>query len=137
MRHEKYDEIAQWLLKSWRDLEAAKLLFNSEKSLLDLSVYHCQQSAEKALKAYLTYKDFVFGKTHNLVLLIELCSTHDSDFENLRDCGDVLTPYGTEFRYPGDLIEPERRDTQEAIDMAITVFSFVVQKLPDVHLSLT
>ena len=52
-----YHEIQQWLLKSQRDLEAAKVLF--EHGLFDIVVYHCQQSAEKALKAYLVYQEVI------------------------------------------------------------------------------
>jgi HEPN domain-containing protein len=37
-------EVEQWLLKSQRDLRAAYLLFESEEALLDVVVYHCQQS---------------------------------------------------------------------------------------------
>jgi HEPN domain-containing protein len=73
MDEAKRDEIQQWLLKSKRNLTAARLLFESEASLLDVVVYHCQQSAEKALKAYLTYHDVLFQKTHNLIVLLDVC----------------------------------------------------------------
>ena len=46
-------EVRQWLLKARRDLESAKVLFDRE--LNDTSVYHCQQAAEKSLKAYLAW----------------------------------------------------------------------------------
>jgi HEPN domain-containing protein len=29
-----------------------------EEPYLDTAVYHCQQAAEKAIKAYLTYRDY-------------------------------------------------------------------------------
>jgi hypothetical protein len=41
-----------------------------------------------------------------------------------------LTPYATEFRYPGDVIEPERSEAEEALEMATLVLDFVIQKLP-------
>jgi hypothetical protein len=49
------EEVQQWLIKSQRDLKVAWVLFKNKESLLDAVVYHCQQSAEKSLKAYLTY----------------------------------------------------------------------------------
>lgn len=131
MDREHCNEIQQWLLKSRRDLEAARLLFKSQISLLDVVVYHCQQSAEKALKAYLTYQNVIVKKTHNLIVLLELCNSFEADFEDLRNFAETLTPYATEFRYPGDLIEPERGDAEEAIKMAATVLNFVTHKLPD------
>ena len=131
MESEKRHEIQQWLLKSRRDLASARWLLTSQISLLDVVVYHCQQSTEKALKAYLTYQDVIFHKTHNLGLLIDLCCDFAADFEELRHVAETLTPYATEFRYPGDLLEPERQEAVEAIEMAAVALIFVTQRLPD------
>ena len=124
-----YHEIQQWLLKSQRDLEAAKVLF--EHGLFDVVVYHCQQSAEKALKAYLVYQEVILQKTHNLVVLLESCLAFDINFEILRDTAEILTPYATEFRYPGDTIEPEKYEAEEALAIASLVLDFVVKLLPN------
>ena len=70
----KHEEVQQWLIKSQRDLKVAWVLFKHEESLLDSVVYHCQRSAEKSLKAYLTYQNITFRKTHDLDVLIDLCS---------------------------------------------------------------
>jgi HEPN domain-containing protein len=130
MELEKFQEIQQWLIKSERDLGAARFLCDSPESFLDVVVYHCQQSAEKSLKAYLTYQDVIFQKTHNLSSLLELCLEFDERFESLRDAAEILTPYATEFRYPGEIIEPEEEDVKEALEMAETVLSFVHDLLP-------
>jgi len=124
-----YHEIQQWLLKSQRDLEAAKVLF--EHGLFDVVVYHCQQSAEKALKAYLVHQEVILQKTHNLVVLLESCLAFDINFEILRDSAEILTPYATEFRYPGDTIEPEKYEAEEALVIASLVLDFVVKLLPN------
>ena len=123
------EAIQQWLIKSQRDLKVAKILLNNEESLLDAVVYHCQQSAEKALKAYLVSQNVKFVKTHDLDVLLGLCSSSKPDFQNLQEAADILTPYATEFRYPGGLIEPERGDAEEAIEMAVWVLNFVTQRL--------
>lgn len=130
MESEKLQEIQQWLIKSERDLGAADFLLNSPDSFLDVVVYHCQQSAEKALKAYLTYHDVILQKTHNLSTLIEQCLEFEASFESLRDAAEILTPYATEFRYPGELIEPEDEDVREALEMAKTILHFVYALLP-------
>ena len=49
----------EWLYKAGNDLESAKYLLTSDKKLFDVVVYHCQQSAEKAVnKAEIVY-DFI------------------------------------------------------------------------------
>jgi HEPN domain-containing protein len=131
MDNAKLAETRQWLIKSQRDLKAAYvLLINNEESLLDAVVYHCQQAAEKALKAYLTYQEQVVKKTHDLDVLLDICSLFEPGFHDLKDIADTLTPYATEFRYPGDVIEPERSEAEEALEMATLVLDFVIQKLP-------
>lgn len=56
-------EVRQWLLKADHDLRSARCLMSGDgEPLLDTAVYHCQQAAEKALKAYLTAHNVVFPK---------------------------------------------------------------------------
>ncbi|MBE9075814.1 HEPN domain-containing protein [Romeria aff. gracilis LEGE 07310] len=124
------EEIQQWLIKSQRDLKVAQVLLDNKESLLDAVVYHCQQSAEKALKAYLASQNKAFMKTHDVDVLVGLCSSSEPDFQSLQEAAEILTPYATEFRYPGGLIEPERRDAEEALEMAVLVLKYVTQRLP-------
>jgi HEPN domain-containing protein len=131
MDNAKYEEVQQWLIKSKRDLKVAWVLFESEESLLDSVVYHCQQSAEKSLKAYLICQNIAFRKTHDLDILIDLCSLSEPSFQDLKDGADILTPYATEFRYPSDTIEPERHEAQEALEIANSVLNFVINILPE------
>jgi hypothetical protein len=61
------NEVRQWLHKADHDLRsAARLMSGDDEPLLDTAVYHCQQAAEKALKAYLTAHAVVFSKIHLL-----------------------------------------------------------------------
>ena len=57
-----------WIKKSESDLSAAKVLFSNNSPILDICVYHCQQSAEKALKAFLIFKTGKFKKVHDGVI---------------------------------------------------------------------
>lgn len=45
--------VRSWLTKAASDLKSARLLGLAEEPPLDTAIYHCQQTAEKALKAYL------------------------------------------------------------------------------------
>jgi len=130
MDEEKQQEVQEWLTKSQHDLEAARLLFASQASLLDIVVYHCQQSVEKALKGYLTFQDVVFPKTHNLSSLLGNCVFFNSNFNDFFEIAETLTPYATEFRYPGEVLEPEQEEAKQAIVMAETVVEFVNNSLP-------
>ena len=66
MDEAKVHELRQWLIKAGHDLGSAKRLLSGDETFPDTAVYHCQQAAEKALKAYLTLKDTPFQKVHDL-----------------------------------------------------------------------
>jgi HEPN domain-containing protein len=130
MDEAKPNEILQWLTKAKHDLGSAQLLFAGEPNFLDTAVYHCQQCVEKALKAYLTLKDTPFEKIHDLSVLIEECINVDRNFEQLRDLAEILTPYAIAFRYPGEILEPELLDAEEALNLAKKAFDFVLECIP-------
>jgi HEPN domain-containing protein len=130
MDNAKKTEIRQWYRKSQRDLESARRLMEGDEPYCDTAVYHCQQAAEKAIKAYLTSRDIVFTKTHNLVSLIALCLPEESKFAQWEEEAEILTPYATEFRYPGPVLEPEQEEAEEALLHAQGLVHFVAQLLP-------
>jgi HEPN domain/Nucleotidyltransferase domain len=55
-----------WLRRAWLDIRAAEHDMKAEPPPLDDVVFHCQQAAEKALKALLAWHDVPFRKTHDL-----------------------------------------------------------------------
>jgi len=61
--------------------------------------FHCQQACEKLLKAMLSHIGIAYPRTHNLRLLMDLLADAGcalpTDYIEL----DILTPYGTLFRY--------------------------------------
>jgi HEPN domain-containing protein len=131
MDEAKRREIRQWLIKSEHDLRSSQRLFAGDDPILDTAVYHCQQAAEKALKAYLTFQDSPFQKVHVLGILVEQCLEFDRSFESIRDIADVLTPFATAFRYPGDVLEPDPDDAKEALEAATEIIEFVYARIPD------
>jgi len=131
MDEAKVYEIRQWLIKANHDIGSAQRLLTGDAPFLDTAVYHCQQAAEKALKAYLTLKDTPFQKVHDLAVLIEQCMDLDRTFEQIRDISEILTPYATAFRYPGDVLEPDPSDAEEAFRLAGVVLDFVLQRMPE------
>ncbi len=123
-------EIQAWLIKAQQDLHSAEWLVESPDRLYNAVGFHCQQSAEKVLKAYLTWRDEAFEKTHSLVALISKCLPFDSAFESLRQAATTLTPYATTFRYPGALPELTLKEAEKAIAFARQVWKFGLDHLP-------
>jgi HEPN domain-containing protein len=116
-----------WLWKSERDLKGAKVLF--EDAFYDLTVYHCQQCVEKALKGYLCYKGHQILKTHDLGILIKTCITYDIGFRNIEiECLNV-NQLDVRFRYPTAVFEPPEAATIDAIKNAEIVLNFVKSKI--------
>ena len=130
MDEAKRNEIRQWLIKSQHDLGSAHRLMEGEEPYLDTAVYHCQQTAEKAIKAYLTYRDIVFERTHNLVALLAFCIPSEPALSRWKEEAKMLTPYATEFRYPGDVLDPERGEVEQAFAAAEGIVNFIIQLLP-------
>jgi len=122
--------VRSWLAKALHDLGTARKAAADPDPYLDTAVYHCQQAAEKSLKAFLTLHDVLFDKTHNLGSLLVQAATVDSSFMVLADAAETLTPYATLYRYPSDLQEPSREEYCEALEKARDIFTFVVSKLP-------
>lgn len=99
---------------------------------MDIAVYHCQQAAEKALKAWLTRNDTVFAKTHDLQILINQCQTTQAAFSNYQTHVRILSPFATEFRYPGDFEEPDPKRASEALTFAEELVEFcgeIIEKM--------
>jgi HEPN domain-containing protein len=61
--------------------------------------FHCQQAAEKFLKAVLSKVGVSFHRTHNLRQLMDLLADAGCAVPNNLDDLDALTPFGTTFRY--------------------------------------
>jgi HEPN domain-containing protein len=114
----------EWLQKAHHDLRSARRLMQPAP-ILDTAVYHCQQAAEKALKGYLTSHDVTVQKTHDLTVLLTQCVDFDTRFTVLYDACDILTPYGTAFRYPGSEFLPEIEDAEAALVLANDIVDFV------------
>ncbi len=121
--------VRQWLLKAEEDFNAAKSLLACGESFLSTVCFHSQQAAEKYLKAFLTYHQAEFPKTHDIDELLDLIAPTDSKLsESLRDV-IVLTHYGVDVRYPGDFPNVTSSDAQQAIQMAEKVRRFVLELL--------
>ncbi len=121
--------VRQWLLKAEEDLNAAKSLLTYGTTFLSTVCFHSQQAAEKFLKAYLTYRQVEFPKTHDIDEILDLIAPINSKLsESLRDT-IVLTNYGVGVRYPGEFPNITGSDAKQAIQMAEKVRGLVLELL--------
>ena len=58
--------LRSWLTKAANDLRGAHILGSADDAPLDTAIYHCQQTAEKAVKAFLVSKELSPEKTHDI-----------------------------------------------------------------------
>lgn len=95
--------LKEWVRKAEEDFTVATALIRRRKHPTPSAVsFHCQQCAEKYLKAYLVGREIIFPKTHDLLELHKLCLAVNPTFELIGDLLDQLNPYSVTFRYPGE-----------------------------------
>jgi len=80
--------------------------------------FHCQQAAEKYLKALLTSHQADFPKTHDIHVLLELVDQIDPTAAEAMREADWLSPFGVRVRYPGDAPEMLPGDGERALNLA-------------------
>lgn len=124
--------LRSWLTKAASDLRSARVLGSADDAPLDTAIYHCQQTAEKAVKAFLVSKEISPEKTHDMRKLTLEAAVHEPRFNEVMDMAVALTPYAWEFRYPDDLAEtyPTREEFDEALQYAQAIYDFVLNLLP-------
>jgi len=129
------DEIKAWLTKAQSDLDSARILIEHKPANYDTACFHCQQAAEKALKAFLVAHAAEFDRVHAMPYLVDLCAARNQAFNEFREKAELLSPYAVEIRYPGDALEVPREDAEEAYAAATAIWEFVLKQLPaDVRL---
>jgi HEPN domain-containing protein len=123
------DLVSKWIKKAEADLLTAERELSFEDPVTQTICFHCQQAAEKYLKAFLVHRQIYFTKTHKIMELLELCGTVDSLFRETLQSADDLTDYAVEVRYPDIWLEPTIAEAREALEIARKVKRFVLDRL--------
>lgn len=105
------NEALAWVNMAKQDLAVAKHL--NAKFLpkpLEIICYHCQQAAEKAVKALIIKTGCQGGmpKNHDISFLLGQIRNMIDVPDEYYDYADTLTPYGVAVRYPNELFLEER-----------------------------
>jgi HEPN domain-containing protein len=105
--------VRQWIAKASVDYRTAERLLQDAEPIRESIAFHCQQAAEKYLKAFLVSQRIEFPKTHSIGRLLDLVSSISPELAASLEDAEFLTPFGVEMRYPGDI--PELLPGQERI----------------------
>lgn len=105
-----------WVRKAEADIITALQLSRSRFALHDQVCFHCQQAAEKYLKALLEELSLPVPRVHDLANLLSLLLSHHSSLHPLRRGLFFLTTYAVEVRYPDR--SASRRQAQAALRWA-------------------
>jgi HEPN domain-containing protein len=93
----------EWVLKADGNyLTAVREQRVVDRPNYDAVCFHAQQCVEKYLKARLQESSVMFGRTHNLVALLELALEVEPAWESLRSDLLTLNAYAVVVRYPGE-----------------------------------
>ena len=121
--------IDSWILIAEKDLLSAKHELSFSDVVTGTVCFHCQQVAEKYIKAYLVFLGIPFSKTHEIGELITKCESKDSDISALKEETDKLTDYAVEIRYPDDYFEPTIQEEKEAFEIAKKIKEFILNRI--------
>ncbi|MCC7106624.1 MAG: HEPN domain-containing protein [Chloroflexi bacterium] len=121
--------VRQWLTKVQHDLVTAERM-SQPPAVPDAVVFHAQQAAEKALKAFLMWHNRPFRRTHLLQELVDQCADIAAAFDQLSSAAALLTPFAVQSRYPDDLMTPDDEEASQARVAAYEVVTFVHAHLP-------
>jgi len=121
-------EQAMLLVKKAADDEALLAEILSARQVSDeIFGFHCQQAAEKLLKALLSQAGIGYPRTHNLRLLMDLLADAGHPLPvDLAEL-DMLSPYGTMFRYE-DLPAEVELDRQMLFKLVRSLHEFVEKR---------
>ncbi len=92
----------EWIDKAEGDFASAQRELRARKSPnYDAACFHAQQCIEKYLKARLQEAGIAFGKTHDLVTLLDMVIPAEPLWDPMRPQLRILSAFAVEFRYPG------------------------------------
>jgi HEPN domain-containing protein len=126
----RLSDTAAWLAKAAADLRSAEHALCAPSPLREDALFHSQQAVEKSLKAFLTWHDMPYRKTHSIEELGRQCAALDGSLGPLVDEAVPLSEYAWKFRYPGESETPTAEETDEALRLARRVVAAILNRLP-------
>jgi len=126
-------EARRWLRQAQSDLGFLETARNAGKH--DACCFLAQQTAEKALKAFLFFQGEELVFSHSIFRLTAMAAEYDAKFQQIQESVKQLDFYYVEARYPNALEEVipaeffNAADAAQAIAMASRVVEAVEARL--------
>jgi HEPN domain-containing protein len=125
-------DVNEWIRYAQMDYDAAKNMSELHNPVpLEIVCYHCQQSAEKILKAYTIAKGEEIIRTHDLETLLERCIVYDVGFETLANVCSSLAIHAVFSRYPIGEDSVNEKDMHDALAYAAKILEYTKDKLKE------
>jgi HEPN domain-containing protein len=124
------EDTRNWLLKAAEDLEVASILMRHVPPLLSAAAFHCQQTAEKAFKAFLTWHDEPFRKMHDLKKIGGACTRIDRGLAEITKQVAPISDWAVDTRYPDEMISPTEQQVIDALNLVRELFQEILSRLP-------
>ena len=131
---DRQEEYGDWLRFARLDYESAKYLYSGSlyPKPIEIICYHCQQAAEKAVKALIVYFGSQGGmpKVHDISFLLNqikniVLEKKGIEVEHsLLLIANSLSKYGVAPRYPNE-IEVDERQVKKALADSETILKWV------------
>ncbi len=128
MKKNKEDLARGWVRKADSDLADARRTIKSDGPY-DTACFHCQQAAEKYLKAFLAWHDCEIPKTHDIEELILICSERHVELKNTDFPAEELSSYAVEMRYDSEFW-PDLETAKQALGHVEKLWDILKKKLP-------
>ncbi len=125
MSEKKHD----WLAQAKTEWRGARDLLHLDLDYAGMTAYYAQQSAEKALKAYVEFSGQSIFRTHDILFLINQCSKVDIEFLQCFEEAKRLNPFIVKTRYPDDGFALSHQEALELLDDAAKILDFVDKKI--------
>jgi HEPN domain-containing protein len=91
--------VKEWLEKAEEDFQFAASVLE-DRTFYAQICFHFHQAAEKFLKAFVVARDLEFQKIHDLLILLNLCSSVAPELQEIQEHCRFLNRYYIETRYP-------------------------------------
>ena len=115
--------VAEWVRFADDDIDTVLLLKEMRPQHREIICYHCEQAVEKYLKGFLSFKDQIPPKIHDLIHLCHLCMEYEAGFSSLLMSCSYLTDFSVLPRYPKEM-DISDANVEKAIRFALDVKEF-------------
>jgi HEPN domain-containing protein len=118
-----------WVRKAEEDRRALLQLRSHRPAVHAVICFHCQQMAEKYLKALVHERGLVVPRTHDCEVLVHLLAPTDPTLRRLLRASKGLTRFAVGPRYPRPRIKPDASHAHSAWNAAERIRAEVRRRL--------